>query len=45
MVSAQAAVTYHSPFFAAALDGRFTEAYSMTVSLPEDEPDVFGLFV
>ena len=38
-------LTCHSPFFAAALDGRFAEAYFMIVSLPEDEPAVFGLFV
>lgn len=37
--------TCHSPFFAAALDDRFAEAYFMIVSLPEDEPAVFGLFV
>ena len=34
-----------SPFFTAALDGPFSEATSRKVTLPEDEPDAFALFV
>ena len=34
-----------STFFAAALDGQFTEAASKTVHLPEDTLDAFALFI
>ena len=34
-----------STFFAAALNGQFTEAASKTVHLPEDNPDAFALFI
>ncbi len=34
-----------SPFFAAALDGSFAEATSKVIRLPEDNPDIFALFI
>lgn len=34
-----------SPFFAAALNGSFTEAISKSVNLPEDDTSAFALFV
>ncbi|PNS21414.1 hypothetical protein CAC42_1193 [Sphaceloma murrayae] len=34
-----------SPFFAAALQGHFTESSSQTVTLPEEKPDIFEWFV
>ncbi|KAL9032508.1 MAG: hypothetical protein Q9180_006459 [Flavoplaca navasiana] len=38
-------LTHHSPFFAAALKGNFAESATNTVSLVEDDPDAFKLFV
>lgn len=37
-------LTRSSPFFAAALNGSFTEANSKVVTLPEDDIDAFALF-
>lgn len=34
-----------SPFFAAALNGSFAEASSKTITLPEDDPAAFEMFV
>ena len=41
----KALLTYCSPFFAAALDGRFAEAKSNTVLLPDENPGTFETFV
>ena len=41
----KALLTHCSPFFAAALEGSFFEAESRTVSLPDDNPEVFETFV
>ena len=38
-------LTHVSPFFAAALDGPFSESESHKMSLPEDDPAAFELFV
>ena len=38
-------LTYHSPFFAAALEGSFAEAQKMQVCLVEDDPESFRIFV
>lgn len=38
-------ITAHSLFFHCALLGVFGEAHNNVVTLPEDDPDIFGLFV
>ncbi len=38
-------LAHHSPFFAAAFNGNFAESATNTVSLVEDHPDAFQLFV
>ena len=38
-------LTHVSPFFAAALNGPFSESNSNKISLPEDDPAAFELFV
>ncbi|KAL8868402.1 MAG: hypothetical protein Q9198_008190 [Flavoplaca austrocitrina] len=38
-------LAHHSPFFAAAFNGNFAESATNTVSLVEDDPDAFELFV
>ncbi|KAL9032777.1 MAG: hypothetical protein Q9180_006312, partial [Flavoplaca navasiana] len=38
-------LAHHSPFFAAAFNGNFAESATNTVSLIEDDPDAFKLFV
>lgn len=38
-------LTFHSTFFAAALNGGFNEAITSTVELDEDHPQAFQLFV
>lgn len=38
-------LVYHSPFFAAALEGQFKEANSLKMTLPEDRPLIFEIFV
>ncbi|KAJ9659781.1 hypothetical protein H2201_007217 [Coniosporium apollinis] len=38
-------LTFHSPFFAAALNGTFAEGLSQSVTLPEERVDTFELFV
>lgn len=38
-------LTHVSPFFAAALDGPFSESNSHKILLPEDDPAAFELFV
>ena len=38
-------LVHHSLFFSAALDGQFLESHSNSVSLPEDDPDTFKLFI
>ena len=38
-------LTHHSPFFAAALNGSFSEATSSELNLPEDDPKAFSSFV
>ncbi|KAL9101781.1 MAG: hypothetical protein Q9163_003000 [Psora crenata] len=41
----KALLVHHSPFFAKALNGPFTEATTLSVTLPEDEPATFELFL
>ena len=41
----KALLTRNSPFFAAALNGSFAEAKSNSVTMPEDDPEVFRLWV
>ena len=38
-------LTEHSSFFAAALDGAFSEAESNSIALHDDDPEVFKFFV
>lgn len=38
-------LTHHSKFFDAALNGTFAESNSRSVTMPEDNPDAFRLFV
>jgi len=41
----KALLVHHSPFFRAACDGQFKEAAEKCVRLPEEDPDIFKLFV
>ena len=41
----KALLTRQSPFFAAALNGSFAEAKLNSIAMPDDDPDVFRLWV
>ena len=41
----KALLTHHSPFFAAALNGSFAEAKLNSVTMPDNDPSVFRLWV
>ena len=38
-------ICYYSPFFDAACHGEWTESSNKAIELPEDDPDIFALFV